>query len=245
MPILRPGTFDAAIWSGVGREYPGVPERFEPGDRVLDVGCHTGAFCVLAAQRGARVLGYEACPENYDLARKNTAHLPRVEVRWGAVWRSDGVDAELAVRPDSDPENTGGGSVLYGAAGAGPDGTCPDGETRPTVPAVPLDRILRELGRVRLLKIDVEGAEFPVLATSRELHRVEIVVGEIHRLTPEERAGLSPAARQGISYDPDELLALLGSQGFTLLPRPWDGLQMRFAAVRARPLRPLRAERSG
>jgi SAM-dependent methyltransferase len=40
-----------------------------PGTRVLDVGCGTGGFCALAAERGAVVHGIDAIPERVAEAR--------------------------------------------------------------------------------------------------------------------------------------------------------------------------------
>lgn len=223
----RRGTFDEAILSAVAHEYP-LPRRFEPGDVVLDLGCHIGAFAVRAAGRGARVLGYEVSRENYALARMNTARLPAVEVRWGAVWRSDVPAGTLRFTPHPDGENTGGGSVLFldEAAHRRFAALAPGGSGAPRkppslaaheVPAVPLDGVLRELGRVRLLKLDVEGAELPILLTARKLGRVDEIVGELHELSAEQIALLPPAARVGDGpYDRDRLGAVLGAAGFAV-----------------------------
>jgi hypothetical protein len=43
--------------------------------------------------------------------------------------------------------------------------------------AIGLDEILRRFERVKLLKLDCEGSKFPILRTSKELGRVERIVG--------------------------------------------------------------------
>ena len=53
------------------------------------------------------------------------------------------------------------------------------------VPTIPLDDLIRDvtLGgarRIDLMKIDCEGAEYPILFTSRMLHLVDEIVGEYH-----------------------------------------------------------------
>ena len=172
VPIVRGGTWDDAIRASVAHEYPTVPESFAPGEVVVDLGCHTGAFCQLAAARGATVIGYEANRENHALAAINTARLPAVAIRHAAVWRSDGHGTStLRFTPSSNPANTGGGSVMFDrpedhwwALREGPDvhGTGGVLSMHP-VPTVALDDVLTAAGPVRFLKLDVEGAEFPIL----------------------------------------------------------------------------------
>ena len=63
------------------------PERFEPaavlvrpGDTVLEVGCGSGVFLRMAADRGARVFGVDAAPALVELARRR---VPEAGVRTG------------------------------------------------------------------------------------------------------------------------------------------------------------------
>lgn len=237
MRFVRHDTYDSAIVGTVVDDYQ-LPERFAPGDVVLDLGCHIGAFAVRAAERGARVVGYEASRANFALARMNTAHLESVEVRWGAVWRSDVEVGSLQLTPHPAEENTGGASVLFPDErshrrffDAPPDAPPTDavahrGSSRSgvvpahAVPAVSLDAVLRELGRVRLLKIDVEGAEFPILLTAQELDRVDEMVGEIHEMTEAHMARLPAGARVGrLTYDRQCLLSCLREAGFSVRSR--------------------------
>lgn len=44
--------------------------RIGPGTRVLDVGCGSGMFCQMAAQRGATVTGLDAAPALVEIARQ-------------------------------------------------------------------------------------------------------------------------------------------------------------------------------
>jgi FkbM family methyltransferase len=207
VPLQRPGTFDAAIWTGVEREYPTLPRSFQPGEIVLDVGCHTGAVCALAARRGATVFGYEANRENYALAVINLHDVPSVTLHHAAVWRSDeAAPRRLTFTPSADSGNTGGGSVLFmssddhwavhPAENADP---APPGWSLSTheVETVPLDDVLADLGPVRFLKLDVEGAEFPILLTASRLDLVSVIAGEYHELTDDGMARLAPGARVG------------------------------------------------
>jgi demethylmenaquinone methyltransferase/2-methoxy-6-polyprenyl-1,4-benzoquinol methylase len=46
----------------LGRVHKDIAARLEPGDRVLDVGCGTGALCVLLARKGVQVTGIDVSP---------------------------------------------------------------------------------------------------------------------------------------------------------------------------------------
>jgi FkbM family methyltransferase len=233
VPLLRDGTFDAAIWTSVHHDYPMLPASFAPGEIVLDLGCHTGALCDLAARRGATVVGYEANFENYALAQINLAGRDTVTLHHAAIWRSDtGEGSRLLFTPNVDTANTGGGSVLFASTDdhwtarpsegyePGPPGSALSSHA---VDAVALDDVLRELGRVRFLKIDVEGAEFPILLTARGLDMVTAIEGEYHQFTDAEMARLPPSARVGDErYTADLLRRRLTAAGFavSLVPGP-------------------------
>lgn len=83
------------------------------------------------------------------------------------------------------------------------------------VSAVGLDVILAETGPVRLLKLDVEGAEYPILLTSRGLALVAEIIGEYHEFTEEQMARMAPSARVGNeSYGARLLRRRLEEAGF-------------------------------
>jgi FkbM family methyltransferase len=225
VPLLRKNTFDSAIWTSVHYEYPTLPSSFEAGEVMLDIGCHTGAVCHVAARRGATVVGYEANHENYALAVINLQGLPSVTVRHAAVWRSDSTTSDpLIFTPSADPRNTGGGSVVFETAedhwSARPaEDTEPGAPSRALsiheVDAVALDDILVGLGSVRYCKLDVEGAEFPILLTATRLDLVTAIGGEYHEFSDEQMACLAPGARVGDErYSADLLRRCLMKAGF-------------------------------
>lgn len=177
---LRPGTDEDVIYDQVVRqnEYL-LPSRFAPGTRVVDIGTHVGSFSYLALIRGAaEVVGYEPEPSNHRCAEQNLASFgSRVAVHRTAVWRSDAPTRHLPFLPSSDAGNTGGGSVIWNTEG-------------PVVDAVPFDTVIEAASeggrrRVGLVKLDCEGAEFPILLTSTLLDRVDHIVGEYHELRAE------------------------------------------------------------
>ena len=230
--ILRRGTFDRGIWTNIANDYPSTPERFEPADVVVDVGCHIGAFCHLAAERGAgTVLGFEPNRENYALAQVNLAGRPSVTVHNAAIWRSDVEPEPLRFIPGPYAENTGEGSVLFADAPWEPQ---LEQLSEHEVAAVPLDEALTPYQRIRLLKLDAEGAEFPILLTSRALDRVDAVVGEYHEFTAQQMAELPERAVVGDrTYDWPLLEELLAAAGFSTVRQEVVAGRGLFAAARA------------
>jgi FkbM family methyltransferase len=231
VPLVRNGTWDHAIWTTIHHDYPALPASFAPDEILLDVGCHTGAVCELGARRGATVVGYEANRENYTLAALNLAEHPSVRLHLAAVWRSDlSGPSQLVFSPHADTANTGGGSVLYGSPeeywsarpSEGHDPAPPDMvlSSHP-VDTVGLDHVLSRLGPVRVLKLDVEGAEFPILLTASRLDLVDTIVGEYHEFSEAQMNALAPAARVGHElYNADLLRRQLEGAGYDVTIRP-------------------------
>lgn len=173
---FRPGTIDEAVFQSVfeRNEYR-VPPRLPSGSVVVDIGVHVGSFSCLVLTRGAaKVYGFEPEPGNLAQARRNLqAFGSKVELFPFALWRSDVVAQPLHFWPSSDRANTGGGTVIWETDG-------------PVVDSVPFDdaiaRITTGGQRIALLKIDCEGAEFPILLTSKRLGWIDRIVGEYHEL---------------------------------------------------------------
>jgi demethylmenaquinone methyltransferase/2-methoxy-6-polyprenyl-1,4-benzoquinol methylase len=59
----------------VDRAYDRLVLRVRAGQRVLDVGCGTGALTVRAARRGAQVVGIDVNPQMLDIARQRVEAL--------------------------------------------------------------------------------------------------------------------------------------------------------------------------
>ena len=220
---FRPGTNDRLIYEGIyeQNEYR-LPPSFNSLDLIVDIGAHVGFFSALALERGAGVVyAVEAHPENYQLAvqhLKAGLEQGRVEVRWGAVWRSDEERTILYHsgfkrgfdHPHPDIEiNTGAGNVIFHQIGE-------------EVPTIPFDELLWEATqqgnrRVRCLKIDCEGAEWPILLTSKKLHLVKEIVGEFHEIGGAYDS-LDPLCLRLSGYERftvEELERFLGDHHFT------------------------------
>jgi FkbM family methyltransferase len=225
---FRDNTIDRMIFNGVVLydEYR-LPPRFAPDVVVIDVGAHTGSFALAAASRGCEnVCSVEPDRENCQIASANLReYIEKGIVRLvrGAAWRSDPNDDELRFDgyhpfPKSYAGmegivNTGNGSVIWG-----------EGEP---VPKLALDEIVdsvtnRGEKRVRLIKLDCEGAEWPILLTSRRLHLIDTICGEFHELggrfleISEDRRSKEPIFRTGrrAKYTIDTLERFLNDAGF-------------------------------
>ena len=165
--LTRPGTWDRDIWDTVVRdnEY-GLPAAFAPGDVVIDVGAHTGSFALACLLRGAaKVVCVEPHPENYKLLWGNLAPWrDRIEARQRACWPRGGDVAMLDPLPGH--ANTGRWEIAEGRG----------------VTAVRLDDLIDDApGRVRLVKLDCEGAEWEILEEAgRLIGWVDEFVGEYH-----------------------------------------------------------------
>jgi FkbM family methyltransferase len=180
-----------------------IKSRLAPGDVFVDVGANIGYFSLLASSLigpGGLVVAIEASPTIFRLLQQNLGRNHRSNVRAVNVAASD---AKGLVKLFRGPEHNIGMTGLF----AEQDGIQMEFEA--LVEAEPLGRILREVEsrRARLIKIDVEGAEWSaargmaeVLASGRT--DLEVIV-EIHP---------DPLAQQGKSAG--DVIRVFGDAGF-------------------------------
>jgi|GEM_PF-758276 FkbM family methyltransferase len=211
---------DVAMWDAYGI----APLTFAPEDVILDIGAHVGIFSYLCYQRGARnIHAYEAEVKNFERLAQSVGDLAGIYPHHLAVFRSDLTGVNTLRHPGYCGANTGGGTVLFCGQSA-------DLKTQtitveqPTIQrtdVIALDEILRKFARVRLMKLDCEGSEFPILLTSRLLERVEQIVGEYHEMEPALYARLDPAAQlpNFSVYRVEHLVAHLEQCGFQVRVR--------------------------
>ena len=220
---LRPGTIDRRLFREVvvQNQYR-LPRRFQRNDVVLDVGGHVGSFAYAVLRRGAgSVWCCEASATNFRLLHHNLfPYRDRVRLLYGAVWRSDADVSHLGLHNPDTEANTGALRVT-------------DGTASRRVPVLPFDELIDRATdggawRVRLLKLDCEASEWPILLTSRRLDRIDAICGEYHVVPP---AG--PFAVAGFEeYTPGLLERHLGAHGFRVrtVPEPRQaGLGLFFA----------------
>lgn len=158
-----------------------LPDEISSEAVVLDIGAHIGAFAVACHQRGARhILSYEPDPENYALLFENTNRLQAgklhgIKAYERAVWTEDG---EITLRRSPNPLHTCCGTVVAEAGWV-------TGKPRPVkVLTRSFDGILQSAQeakkRVAICKMDIEGAEWPLLWTSERLGAIDRLMVETH-----------------------------------------------------------------
>ena len=152
------------------------------GGTVLDCGAHIGVFAVTLAAAGVRqpIEAFEPEPANYALLVRNAAAYPTITPRPVAV----GVRDEE--RTLYDGGETGRWSFTPPNPGPGRRGV--------PVRVIDLYRHIRDLGRVALLKLDLEGYEAELLNRMPDdvLARVGLLLTEEHHL-PIDHARLAAA----------------------------------------------------
>ena len=174
-------------------------ERFgfvvQDGWTVVDIGGGIGDYTIFAAYNhpNARVLAYEPFPESYRLLRENL-NLNQID------------NVETFSQAVSSQEST----LQFGSLSSDPlsmqtahDMPAPAGDVL-HVPAVSLASILNGLagGRIDLLKLDCEGAEYDIL-----LNSAPSALEKIDRIVMEYHDGITP-------FDHDDLVKHLTNCGY-------------------------------
>jgi len=162
---------ELAIWNDIARdnEYR-LPPRFGPADVVLDIGGHCGIFAHAVLTRGAgRVVSVEPAPENFARLVRNLAPFgSRAMALPVAAWRCDQLPGAVRLGRPPGAVHSGGWSAVA-VAGQGIES-----------PSVPFSSLVQLLGRVRLVKLDCEGSEWPILDTFEDWGSVQAWCGEYH-----------------------------------------------------------------
>jgi FkbM family methyltransferase len=229
-------------------------ERLQPGDVCLDIGANVGYFTLLAARivgPSGRVHAFEPEPTNTEqlVEHVRSNNLGNVSVHRVAVGVEGGKAALHQPRPASNPR-------AWTLVGRPDERTEREGGAVPptTVRIAPLTECVStsDRSRIRLVKIDVDGAEVEVLAALSdlvgegrcpdvvvELHPgirrdvLEAVVSfvRLHRLSmfevvDEQRADRRRAASRALlrHVDPDAMLDLRDPLITVLLTRDGEGL---------------------
>lgn len=176
--LLREGTTDGLVVDEVWNEdVYRLAQQDVAGGVVVDIGANCGAFAVWAAQAGAsRVHAYEPELGNFHALTDNVEHNgmgSSIECWREGVWSPGPKEVWV------------GAPVLGGEGGVQTSEVTPSSLSGPedSVPARTLSFVLRRAGdRIRLLKLDCEGCEWPALIgmDPQDLARVENLVMEFH-----------------------------------------------------------------
>jgi len=196
-----PSSMSMTLWADPGyaaedREI--VRTVVRPGDTVVDVGANIGFVALeaaAAAAPGGRVIAYEPHPRIFRFLSGNAAlnGWSHLDLRGAAAGERAGTARITDGAADDQNRLTPGGDGVE-------------------VPVVTLDDDLPP-GPIRLLKIDVEGFEVPVLQGGRgALERTSWIYVEV-----------AEAHQARFGHDADELLAILRASGFELWTRGEGG----------------------
>ena len=127
-----------------------------PGDIFLDIGANLGCYSMLAKRLGCEVWVFEPEPMHCEFLKRNTHVFDQV---WDVALSAEAGDATFFV---ADAANYGGSSLVESERGWESSGY----SHVVTVAKQRLDTLIAngpDLGRIKLAKIDVEGAELSVL----------------------------------------------------------------------------------
>jgi len=199
-----------------------VSGAVSPGDAVLDVGAHTGAWSRRLSRMvgpDGRVIAFEPVPSNLAVLESRTSRLANVVCQGSALSDSEG-QAEILVPADTYRPSTG---ALEGTADQIADHS---DLKRLTVHTRRFDGMAEGLlagRRLSLIKCDVEGHELQVLQGSIDTLRTHlpVVVLEILREKWEEGYPCSsgPARLlEGLGYS----IAQVSPSGLVLDPDDFD-----------------------
>lgn len=151
----------------------------EAGDVAIDCGANVGLYTVKMAAKGARVFAFEPDPAAHAKLLEATHEYPNITVYNAAVTTQPGpVKLYLHKWADQDPVYWSTGSSLLESKNNIRKDRCVEVEG-----IVLADFIANLEAQVKLLKMDIEGAEVDVLnqLLDRDLHtRIEAAFVEVH-----------------------------------------------------------------
>lgn len=168
---VRSGTYDIEmtreIWAD--RYYTEGGWDVVPGSTVLDIGGCVGAFAVFAAWCGAAAVHtFEPMPDSFALLTENVARFPNV------------IAENAAVAIES-------GEVLMSGFGEMGDGVVNTGtpaisSVGVVVPAVSIHEVLTREPSWDVVKLDIEGYEYPLIEalSADELAAIAMFTMEFH-----------------------------------------------------------------
>lgn len=152
--------------------------NFEPGDVILDLGANLGIISILLSKKfpQTKIYSFEASPINYQNFVKNIEdnNCTNISPFNLAVWSTTGDTIEI---PTS-PTNSGGSSIYYK----------PEFFNQypvSKVKTISLEDIFNQnnIKNCKLLKIDVEGAEYEIFRTfpKEKLSNIKNIGIEFHK----------------------------------------------------------------
>lgn len=179
-----------------------------PGDIVVDLGANVGLFSTYFAQRGATVHSFEPDPSAYEVLEKHAREFDNIVLHQQAVYDHDGQMTLYRHKEFGKDQNYAQSSTLVA------EKRNVDQAMAVTVPVVDVAAFMQTIkGRVRVMKIDVEGAEVAILnrlVDTGDLARIDHVLVETHEdIVP------------GLGLELDELKKRLAEKSYRQVDFSW------------------------
>jgi FkbM family methyltransferase len=159
-----------------------IPEECK-GGLCIDAGCNIGDFVINQGTRFDKYVCFDVFQENVDECIKNTKHIGLdVDVKKLAVWSNDNSNIEVMAYKDInntfDHFGNSGNVGCIEMIGTQGEGWMKE-NTIDIVKSISIESIIKQYGKINLLKIDVEGSEYEFLL-GKDLSDINYIVGEIH-----------------------------------------------------------------
>lgn len=163
----------------------GSDERFSAAIKkctsklAIDLGANQGKYTTILAENFDHVIAFEPNPDVFETLSKNLQHNTNVELYQQAAGTEDGTTKMfLRTEYDSDPLSYSEGTTLFS--------TKENIDTNKSI-SVKIINIVQFIERldqeIGIIKIDIEGAEIPILESlldSPSLQRIEYIFVETH-----------------------------------------------------------------
>ncbi|MEL6207342.1 MAG: FkbM family methyltransferase [Pseudomonadota bacterium] len=170
-------------------------------DTVIDLGAHVGIAAIEFSHHAGRVLAYEPHPEIFQTLRRNVRNYRRIVPINKAIWTEEG-SLDLFFGSDGRTDKpTEGSTLMHGKSNL-------DYQESASVETVKLSDVIDGIeGGVRLIKMDIEGAEARVIAELVETPAVE-KVDKVYVETHEDRI-------EGLGAELDAVRSRIEALGLT------------------------------
>ena len=145
-------------------------DRLRPGAIVVDLGANVGAFSIWAATMGCCVWAIEPLWENVKQLRLNIDRTgaKNVKIKQAAA----GHDGQCRIQRGVEPTAPGWSTGAHALPGT-------------DVPMLSLDTIIAAISQdIDILKVDIEGSEYDLIANAESLSRVAYIAMETHAWRP-------------------------------------------------------------
>lgn len=167
--------------------------RLGPGDVCLDLGANMGDVTETLAATGATVHAFEPDPYAFEALTRRHGGRSNVHLHQVAVGGQDGTaHLRRSRRFAEDAVKYSKSSTVVFQGGRYKEDTIP-------VPMFSLRFVLAEVGRVALVKMDVEGAEFEILPdvfARPEAYDIDAIFAETHERDDAERIAVIDGMRR-------------------------------------------------